>query len=128
MQLVHDPTRNDGPEELPGLVWSVAPGTGVTVVRLSGELDVATAPLLRPVLSAQIQAARTGAGGPSGDPDVLIDLSALTFCDLHGLATLRWARDQATAAGGHLEVLHPSGLLQWVADVCGVADLFAVRA
>src|SRR4051812_27350270 len=52
-----------------------------TVVRVAGDVDLATAPALRSLL------ARTGR-----EADVLVDLSGVTFMDCSGLSALLQAR------------------------------------
>lgn len=67
-------------------------------VRLVGELDLATAPLLESVVSEQV-----GAYGL----DVHLDLSELTFCDVAGVRTLLRCAQRLSAAGGRLTLLAP---------------------
>ena len=86
------PTEGRLPAELVDVPFSarVAPDSTVTVVRLSGELDMATeqkvAHVVEEVLATRPQVVR-------------FDLSDLRFCDARGLAALR-------AAGQRLQTAH----------------------
>jgi stage II sporulation protein AA (anti-sigma F factor antagonist) len=81
----------------------------VVVVRVQGEVDTATAPQMANVLDAQL----------TGERRVVLDLSAVEFMDLHGLAVLvRVARRDRTrfvvARPAHcvvrlLELIHADG-------------------
>ncbi|GAA2276158.1 MULTISPECIES: STAS domain-containing protein [Kitasatospora] len=68
------------------------------VVRVGGEIDVATAPRLRQRLAAALEAHR----------EVVLDLSEVTFMDCSGLGVLVQARNQADRCGRRL-VLHGVG-------------------
>lgn len=71
-----------------------------TIVTLTGELDLATVPMLD---------ARLAALGGQRAPHLVVDVTALTFCDCSGLGALVRARNQAAARGGWLRL-------------CGAAD------
>ena len=73
-----------------------------TVVELAGELDLAT---------AQILDARLAALGEYRLPRLVIDVTALTFCDCSGLGALVRVRNQAVAEGGWLRLCGVAGLL-----------------
>jgi anti-sigma B factor antagonist len=75
---------------------------GCTVLALSGELDVATAPCFRRHLAAAVD---------DGASKVVVDLSRVTFMDLAGIGTLvsalcrtRWARGSICLVGPNREV------------------------
>jgi anti-sigma B factor antagonist len=53
--------------------------TGVRVVEINGELDIATSPRVRELLSA---------AASDGDRPIVLDLTGCTFIDSTGLATL----------------------------------------
>lgn len=65
------------------------------VVRVGGEVDLATAPLLDRHLSTTI--------GPH-EPEVVIDLRMVSFMDASGLAVLIRADNQARSHGGRLRL------------------------
>ena len=60
---------------------------GTVTLRPSGELDLATAPLLERALDGVLQ----------GGHAVVLDLSGLTFADCAGLEPIRWARQRRTS-------------------------------
>jgi anti-sigma B factor antagonist len=95
-QPSYDPQWAAGP---PGLNCASYPdGPGFTRVRLSGELDLATAPQLAGAL-AEV---------PDGTAVVILDLSELTFMDSTGLHLVVSARARLAEAGCRL-VLVPGG-------------------
>lgn len=74
-----------------------------SVVTITGELDVATAPQLDGVLrcvSSQV------------DGDLEIDAAEMTFCDCRGLAVLLHAAERRRRRGQRLTVTHPSPALR----------------
>jgi anti-sigma B factor antagonist len=86
--------------------------TGVaTMLVVSGEVDLATAPALRDAL-----AARPGADGES----VGLDLSGVTFMDSIGLALVLSLWREVRARGGRLAVVCPEGPARLLFDVTGV--------
>lgn len=72
--------------------WSSA---GPRLVRIRGELDLATAPLLAGALDRSAQ----------GHGEVEADLSDLTFCDVVGLTAIEQAHQRLAARGCRL-ILH----------------------
>lgn len=72
-------------------------------ILVAGELDLASAPLLRTVLTNQIAA---------GLEEIVLDLSQLAFCDSSGLSVLVWAHQELAAAGGKLVLRAPSNPVQ----------------
>jgi anti-anti-sigma factor len=97
---------------------AVVTGPAHTVVRVEGELDLATAPELASALEAL----------DSGTGPVIVDLTEVGFVDSSGLSTLLQARQRLAGASGapelRLVVTRPSILR--VLDVTGLADVFAV--
>jgi anti-anti-sigma factor len=71
-----------------------------TIIRLRGEIDIATAPALRERLLGVL---RPGMGV------VILDLSGVSFCDASGLGVLVGIHHHATAVGVTLRLtaLHP---------------------
>lgn len=66
---------------------------------VSGELDLASAPRLGAALEARIG---------SGQRDIVLDLSAIEFCDLSRLSVLVNANRALRATGHRLVVRNPS--------------------
>ncbi|MEV0582566.1 STAS domain-containing protein [Nonomuraea sp. NPDC050310] len=89
---------------------------GQVVVRLAGELDVSTAPLLGAVVQDALGEA---------PKQVVIDVESLTFCDSNGLEALLDARDAAAAAGAGFRLSHVHGTLQRVLDATGLDAAFS---
>lgn len=70
-------------------------GARVVVLRLDGRLDLVTAPGLRTAVEGEVGAGR---------PDVVLDLSAVTFMDSSGLGVLIASLKHARQAGGELRI------------------------
>ena len=88
----------------------------LTRVRLKGELDVHTAPILAQALE---QASANGA------TTIVVDAAALRFCDSSGIQVLVAARERAVEAGGSLTIEGVQGALERVLTVTGLLDLFS---
>jgi anti-sigma B factor antagonist len=92
----------------------------VAVVRASGELDLATA-------SQLVRAIGLAADGPH--PRVLVDLSALEFCDSAGLRALLGAAREVEARAGRLVVaVEPGGVVARLLELAGLTEFLRVRA
>ena len=89
-----------------------AEGPGVTGLRLSGELDLATAPQLADALA---QAGRDSVA-------VILDLSELTFMDSSGLHVILNARASLAEAGSRLVLLRGGHQVHRIFELTGVAD------
>jgi anti-sigma B factor antagonist len=79
------------------LSFSVVDADGATVVALAGELDLYTTPNLRELVGSLIDEGRLR---------VVLDLSALTFCDASGLGELVRCRRVLREHDGWLSLLH----------------------
>jgi len=104
--------------EAPVLICPVEAIGSSTMIHLRGELDVESAAVLFTVVEDQLRRGRA---------DLQLNLGELTFCDLSGITALRLVHERVRAGGGRPELLHPSALLQRVADVCGVRALFTAE-
>lgn len=92
-------------------------GTGDPAhVRVSGELDVHTAPILREAFGQAFEAGATS---------IEVDASDLRFCDSSGIQVLVLAREQALARGGRVTVTGVRDPLEKVLTVTGLLDLFS---
>jgi anti-anti-sigma factor len=78
------------------LAVSVQHRRGVDLVSVRGVLDLFTAPELRAVLSA---------AGPCHAPDLVLDLSGLSFLDSIGIGTIVAGRRLSAARGGTMVVV-----------------------
>jgi anti-anti-sigma factor len=70
----------------------------VSVVRVQGEVDAATAPRMGEAVNRQLKRHRR----------VVLDLHDVDFMDLHGLAVLLRATRKARSEGGSFAVARPS--------------------
>lgn len=77
---------------------------------LAGELDLATAPLVRAALEGCAR---------EGIHTIDVDVSALTFCDVSGLNVFLTAARAAEVAGGSLRLHHPGRALARLLDLSG---------
>jgi anti-anti-sigma factor len=91
---------NSGTTLNPGLDLSAHAVGGVTIAKLAGELDVASAPALREQLLSMLR---------PGSCRLVIDLSMVSFCDASGLAVLFNTGRRARLLGGflHLAAVSP---------------------
>ncbi|WP_162795098.1 STAS domain-containing protein [Nonomuraea lactucae] len=96
----------------PGFSSAISRQGGVTVVRLSGELDIATAAELRLAMIEAVSAA--------GPPRVVIDVEAVDFCDSTGLSLIVAAMNGAEVAGGRMVL---SGVRSRMARVLAMTGL-----
>lgn len=102
---------NSGTTIHPAPDFPVRTADGVTVAELSGDLDLASAPVLREQLLGLLR---------PGASRLVLDLSRVTFCDASGLAVLVGASHRARVLDGFLRlaavsppaarVLHITGL------------------
>jgi len=92
---------------------------GTITVRLTGELDVATAPALRDEVVRLISEGRT---------TMVVDCSELTFVDSTGLGVLIGARARCLAANGGVSLTGVKPALQRLLAVTGIESLFLTPA
>jgi anti-sigma B factor antagonist len=89
------------------------------VLRLRGELDMATVPPFQQILSARIG---------SGDYDtVVVDLGGLTFTDSAGLTILVEANEQAANSEVALVLTGVSRQVRKLMEITSLVDLFDIR-
>ncbi|MGH3188605.1 MAG: STAS domain-containing protein [Streptosporangiaceae bacterium] len=104
---------------LPGPAFSVHGHDGYTIVTISGEIDIASAPVLREQLLGLLR------------PDasrIVIDLSGVTFCDASGLAVLVAASRRAGLLGGLLRLASPAPLTATILHLTGLDSRFEIFA
>lgn len=95
---------------------AVEQADGVTRLRLDGELDIHTA---RGVAEAVDKAITAGA------TNLVVDATALRFCDSSGIQVLVQARERLVAEGGNLRIEGVHGSVEKVLSVTGLLDLFS---
>ncbi|MFF5975595.1 STAS domain-containing protein [Streptomyces sp. NPDC012769] len=89
-----------------------------TVLRISGELDLVSSPLIR----KRVHAAVAG-----GRHDVVLDLSAVRFCDSSGVGVLIASRRLMRSCGGRLRLILPAQGAEDGAHVNRVLAALGVR-
>lgn len=92
-------------------------GNGRSVVSVTGELDVATAPDLRARLDEAIDA---------GSTVVIADLLGVTFLDSTALGVLIGALKKCQAAGGDLRIVIAEPRLLKIFEITGLTELFSL--
>ncbi|MBO8187710.1 STAS domain-containing protein [Streptomyces spirodelae] len=91
---------------------------GVTVVELSGEIDLRTAPPLIALLDALT-------AGPR--PDLVLDLRPVTFLDCSGLRLLCRARNRAVERHGRLRLITESRRFRRIIQHARLTGVFEVH-
>jgi anti-anti-sigma factor len=107
-------------------VSEARPSFGVTlteqaegvIVRVVGEIDIVTAPVLQRHLASAIA---------SGRPTIVIDLSETTFLDARGVGVLVAARKQVGRSGGRIVIRQPPPLVRRVLEVADQIDRLHVE-
>jgi anti-sigma B factor antagonist len=102
-----------------GLVLSARGEGGFTIVTISGDIDLASVPMLREQLLAKLQ--------PQASR-IIIDLSGVTFCDASGLAVLVAASRQAGMLAGVVRLAALAPLTATVLRVTGLDSRFEIFA
>ncbi|WP_042371523.1 STAS domain-containing protein [Streptacidiphilus neutrinimicus] len=99
-------------------VTTQAHPTGAAVVTVEGELEYSTAANLRQAIEA----------APFTTAGVVLDLTALTYCDSTGLTALLAAQRRAQAAAAPLALAGMSEDLQHVFSIVGLDQIFTLHA
>lgn len=89
-----------------------------SIVRLTGELDMATAPRFHAVLDELVAA---------GQRCVLVDLYELSFCDSAGLNAFVQGDKQCAGHGGWLRLTRAQGHVARVIELSGVDEVLVYR-
>ncbi len=82
----------------------------VTVLAVAGEVDMSNAHLIVELAEAALRER----------PDLVLDLSAVTFFGAHGISALLRVQAAAARAGGSCVLRSPSAFVQYVLAVSGV--------
>jgi anti-sigma B factor antagonist len=104
---------------LPGCTLSVRGQDGYTIVTISGEMDIASVPVLRERILGLL---RPQAGR------IVIDLSGVTFCDASGLALLVAACRRAGQLDGVLRLAALPPLVAVLLRFTGLDSRFEIFA
>jgi anti-sigma B factor antagonist len=102
-----------------GFEATTSSADGVATVRLEGELDIASAPVLDASL-ADVEGNGTGT--------VVLDLAGVRFIDSTGLRSLLSARQRAETAGRTLRLTNIPVDVERVFDVTGVRRIFDIAS
>ncbi|MEV4617515.1 STAS domain-containing protein [Asanoa sp. NPDC049573] len=86
----------------------------VVVLRLSGELDLSTAPHLSERIDEVVGDGRTS---------IVIDLEEVTFCDSTGMSAFIRGHHLSSAAGGSLRLTGAQGVVARVLKISGLDTL-----
>ena len=91
---------------------------GTTVVTPTGEIDLATAVPLTALLDSLTR-------GPQ--PDLVVDLTSVSFIDCAGLGALCRARNRVLARAGRLRLVTGGGNFSRVLRAAGLAGVFEIQ-
>jgi anti-sigma B factor antagonist len=89
-----------------------------TIVTISGEIDLYTAPRLHSELAALL-----AEGMPAR---VVIDMSGVEFCDSTGMNVLLSCLRRARERGGELEIADPKPAVRKILQVTGLDSVFTL--
>jgi anti-sigma B factor antagonist len=107
----------DGPHDQLSIQLEVAPDW--VVLRVYGELDVASAPLLRADLDlAELM---------HTPPRIAVECSEVSFCDSSGLGLLAGAWNRLRRAGGDLVLVRPQAQMLRRLRWTGLAERLTIR-
>lgn len=89
-----------------------------TVLALAGEIDLYTAPRLQSELTRALSAADAA--------QIVVDMSAVEFCDSTGMNVLLAALRRARERGGDLVLAGPRPAVRKILQVTGLESVFTV--
>jgi anti-sigma B factor antagonist len=89
------------------------------VLALAGEIDLYTAPRLQSELTAALAAT------PSAR--IVVDMSAVEFCDSTGMNVLLAAHRLASERGGELTLAAPRAPVRKILQVTGLQSVFTIH-
>jgi anti-sigma B factor antagonist len=96
------------------LAISAISGDGSSVVRLSGELDMSTAPRAERALVDELE---------PGARTLIVDLRSLDFCDAAGIRVFVRTRRRAQEIGAKVRIVHPNHLVRRVLEIAELSWL-----
>jgi anti-sigma B factor antagonist len=101
-----------------GLEVAVEPAGGHAVVRVAGELDIATRPTLAAVLDELLAEPR---------PDVVVDMEGVRFADASTVALFVSATRRARTVGGRLRLRNLTPLLERIFAITRVETVLEIE-
>lgn len=114
---MHEPVRTNEPADLPLTVSVDHVRSNLAVLRLDGDLDMLTAPVLHDQLMLLFD-------GPGRS--LLLDLEGVVFLGSAGLAELAWAKDEAGKHGTRIGLVAGSRVVLRPLEVTGLATMFQI--
>lgn len=106
------------PTETNALTIDVVRRDEVTIVSLTGEIDLATQGELRSTLNDLVVA---------GDVDLVLDLSDVSFIDSTGIGALIGTRRRVHAFQGSLTLVCPDEAILKIFTITGLEKVFDIR-
>lgn len=103
----------------PELTVTTSVDGATTVLAVSGELDIGTAPVLRERFLRLLD--------QDVVPDIVLDMHGVLFCDSSGLAVLLMGARRWQAEGSRFALRSPSQTLARLIDLTGVRRAFEVE-
>jgi anti-sigma B factor antagonist len=100
----------------PELTVTTSAEGATTVLEVSGEVDIGTAPVLRETFLRLLDQDEV--------PAVVLDMSGVAFCDSSGLAVLLMGARRWQAEGKRFALRSPSQTLARLIDLTGVRRAF----
>jgi anti-sigma B factor antagonist len=95
------------------------------LVEVSGEIDLATAPVVEQAIA---EAFSTDGHGDGHGVDVVVDLHGVEFMGSTGLSVLLTAQAELAGAGLVLSLVDPSPVVTRTLELAGLADMFTIRS
>jgi len=89
------------------------------ILALAGEIDLYTAPRLQTELTAALAASNTA--------QIVVDMSAVDFCDSTGMNVLLAAHRLAGEKGGDLTLAAPRPPVRKILEVTGLQSVFTIH-
>jgi anti-sigma B factor antagonist len=91
----------------------------VTVLALAGEIDLYTAPRLQAELTSALAASKSA--------QIVVDMSAVDFCDSTGMNVLLAAHRLASEKGGDLTLAAPRPPVRKILEVTWLQSVFTIH-
>ena len=112
---VEETTTDDLDEDPEPSIFGMHTSATRETVIVEGEIDIASAPLLRDQITAALD---------KSIDEVVVDLREVRFIDSTGLGVLVSARTRARNLGIRLEMVLPEGDARFPFEVTGLASIF----
>ncbi|MCM2426989.1 STAS domain-containing protein [Streptomyces sp. RKAG337] len=113
----------------PAFAVHIRTGTRGTapIVELHGEIDLMAAPYISRRLDGLARGEHGGGGGAVHPPDLVIDVTGVTFMDCRGLSALVRAHNLISARHGRLHLTGVRPHLRKLLHLTGLDRTFAVQ-